>query len=460
MSEPAVTPGLKRQLSLFDAAMILCGIVIGSGIFTSTGLMADYLPSAGWILLAWLVGGLLTLAGALTFAELGAAMPRAGGHYVYISEAYGHLWGFLCGWLLFLVYMSGGIAALAAAGAAYLGGFFPALGDATVFWRLDLGLFVWEFTAARLVAVVSIIILSWVNWLGVREGKTVQNILTVLKIAVLVVIVVLGLFAGRAGSIDFAWSAGGLDIGGLILAFGVALVAVSWAFDGWNNVNFAAGEIRDPARNLPRALLLGTAGVTALYLLVNVVYFLALPLNDMAGEVAVAEKAGRALFGEGAGRIIGAAVLVSILGSLNGSILTGPRIYWAMARDGLFFKAAGRVHPKRGTPDRAILLQAGWASILAATGTFAQLFTFVMIVSILFWIAAAGAVMVLRRTRPELPRPYRVPGYPWVPVVFMVASAGILVSSFIETPVESLAGLVITGLGIPVYHLWRRRRVR
>ena len=455
MNQPA--PELKRQLSLFDAAMILCGIVIGSGIFTSTGLMADYLPSPGWILLAWLVGGLLTRAGALTFADLGAALPRAGGHYVYITEAYGHLWGFLCGWILFLVYMSGGIAALAAAGAAYLGGFFPGLSDATVFWRLDFGIFVWEFTAARLVAVIMILALSWINWLGVREGKTVQNVLTVLKIAVLAVIVVLGLAVGHAGSIDLAWSAGGMDASGLVLAFGVALVAVSWAFDGWNNVNFAAGEIRDPARNLPRALLLGTAGVTALYLLVNVVYFLALPLQNMAGEVAVAEKAGRVLFGDRAGAVIGAAVIVSILGSTNGSILTGPRIYYAMARDGLFFKAAANVHPKRGTPDRAIFLQAVWASILAATGTFAQLFTFVMIVSILFWIAAAGAVIVLRRKQPDLPRPYRVPGYPWVPVVFMVAAGGILVSSFVETPVESLAGMVLTALGIPVYRIWRSR---
>ena len=177
----------------------------------------------------------------------------------------------------------------------------------------------------------------------------------------------------------------------------------------------------------------------------------------MAGEVAVAELAGRALFGDRAGTVIGVAVIVSILGSTNGSILTGPRIYWAMARDGLFFKAAGNVHPVRGTPDRAILLQAVWASILAATGTFSQLFTFVMIVSILFWIAAAGAVIVLRRKQPDLPRPYRVPGYPWIPLVFMVASAGILVSSFIETPVESLAGLALTALGIPVYFLWQRR---
>jgi len=358
--------------------------------------------------------------------------------------------------------MSGGIAALAAAGAAYLGGFFPALSDATVFWRLDLGFIglgsaAWEFTAARLAAVVIILVLSWVNWLGVREGKTVQNVLTVGKIGVLAVIVVLGLGAGRAGQVDPAWSAGGMGAGRLLLSFGVALVAVSWAFDGWNNVNFAAGEIRDPARNLPRALLLGTAGVTALYLLVNVVYFLALPLGDMAGEVAVAERAGRALFGDRAGAVIGAAVVVSILGSTNGSILTGPRIYFAMARDGLFFRAAGRVHPARGTPDRAIWLQAGWASVLAATGTFAQLFTFVMIVSILFWIAAAGAVIVLRRTRPDLPRPYRVPGYPWVPAVFMLAAAGILVSGFVETPVESIAGLVLTALGVPVYRLWRRR---
>jgi APA family basic amino acid/polyamine antiporter len=237
----------------------------------------------------------------------------------------------------------------------------------------------------------------------------------------------------------------------------VALVAVSWAFDGWNNVNFAAGEIRNPARDLPRALFLGTAGVTLLYVLVNVVYFRGLSLAEMSGEVRIAELAATSLFGGWAGNLVGLAVMISILGSLNGSILTGPRIYYAMARDGLFFPQAGRVHPRNRTPDGAIILQAVWACLLALTGTFAQLFTFVMFVSILFWIAAAGAVVVLRLKKPDLPRPYRVPGYPLVPVLFMAAGAGILVSSLRESPVESLAGLGLTALGIPVYVLWRKR---
>lgn len=452
--------GLVRQLGLFDAAMILCGIVIGSGIFTSTGLMAAYLPSPGWILVAWIGGGLITLAGALTFAELGAALPTAGGHYVYLREAYGPLWGFLCGWILFLVYMSGGIAALAAAFSEYLGGIWPAVSTDRQIFTFDLipgpMTLVWRVSAGQLVAVLSIVFLSWINWLGVREGKLVQNTLTVIKIAVLAAIVILGLTSSSGREFSADWHPAGMEFGQLMVAFGVALVAVSWAFDGWNNVNFAAGEIRDPAKNLPRALLLGTAGVTILYVLVNLVYFRALSLTDMAGEVRIAEQAATALFGGKAGVMVGVAVMISILGSLNGSILTGPRIYYAMARDGLFFRSAARVHPRNRTPDRAIVLQAVWACALALTGTFAQLFTFVMFVSITFWIAAAGAVIVLRRKRPDLPRPYKVPGYPVVPVLFMIAAAGILVSSLRESPVESLAGLGLTAAGIPVYIIWKK----
>ena len=452
---------LVRQLGLFDATMILCGIVIGSGIFTSTGLMAVYLPSPGWILVAWLGGGLITLAGALTFAELGAALPRAGGHYVYLREAYGPLWGFLCGWILFLVYMSGGIAALAAAFSEYLGGFWPAVSTQRRLFAVDLmpGSFelVWRVSMGQLVAVASLVFLSWINWLGVREGKLVQNILTVIKIGVLTAIVVLGLSVAQGKGFPLVWRPVGMGFTQILVAFGVALVAVSWAFDGWNNVNFAAGEIRDPAKNLPRALLLGTAGVTLLYVLVNVVYFRGVSLTDMTGEVRIAELAATGLFGGKAGALVGAAVMISILGSLNGSILTGPRIYYAMARDGLFFRQAARVHPRNRTPDRAIVLQGIWACMLALTGTFVQLFTFVMFVSITFWIAAAGAVIVLRKKRPDLPRPYRVPGYPVVPVLFMVAAAGILVSSLWESPVESLAGFGLTVLGIPIYFLWNKR---
>ncbi len=449
---------LKRQLGLFDAVMIFCGIVIGSGIFTNTGLMAAALPSPGWILTVWLAGGALTLAGALTFAELGAALPRAGGHYVYLREAFGPLWGFLCGWILFLVYMSGGIAALAAAFAEYLGGLWPALSTTQTLWSLELGGATWRVSAAQLAAVVVIQLLTLVNWLGVREGKLVQNVLTVTKIAALAGFAVLGLARGGGQPVVWNWSAGGLAWTELLLAAGAGLVAVSWAFDGWNNVNFAAGEIRQPQRLLPRALLTGALLVTALYLAVNLVYFRALPVQAMAGQVRVAELAAVALFGHSGARVLVALILVSILGSLNGSILTGPRIYFAMARDGLFFRKAGVVHPRHGTPGRAIVLQGIWASLLALSGTFAQLFTFVMFVSIIFWIAAAGAVIRLRRTRPDLPRPFRVPGYPWVPVLFMVASGGVLLSTLLESPVESLAGAGLTLLGIPVYRWWRRRQ--
>jgi APA family basic amino acid/polyamine antiporter len=448
---------LKRQLSLFDAVMIFCGIVIGSGIFTNTGLMAASLPSPGWILLVWLAGGVLTLAGAMTFAELGAALPRAGGHYVYLREAFGPMWGFLCGWILFLVYMSGGIAALAAAFAEYLGGMWPACSTEKLLWSLDLGIIQWRVSAAQAAAVAVIQVLTVINWLGVREGKWVQNVLTVTKITALAGFAVLGLTRGGGQPIVWNWSAGGLAWTDLLVAAGAGLVAVSWAFDGWNNVNFAAGEIRDPQRALPRALMTGAALVTVLYLAVNLVYFRALPVEAMAGQVRVAELAAASLLGEDGARVLVALILVSILGSLNGSILTGPRIYFAMARDGLFFRKAGVVHPRHGTPGRAVILQGVWASLLAISGTFAQLFTFVMFVSIIFWIIAAGAVIRLRGTRPDLPRPYRVPGYPVVPVLFMLASGGVLLSTLLENPAESLAGAALTTLGIPVYHWWRGR---
>jgi APA family basic amino acid/polyamine antiporter len=241
------------------------------------------------------------------------------------------------------------------------------------------------------------------------------------------------------------------------MGFGVALVAVIWAFDGWNNVNFVAGEIRDPRRNLPLALILGTLLITVLYVLINIVYFYALPIGEMTGEVRIAEKATSALLGTSTGALVSAAVMVSVFGSLNGSILTGPRVYYAMARDGLFFRRVDRVHPRFRTPGFAIAIQAVWASLLTLIGTFEQIFTFAMFMAILFWIAAAAAVFTLRHKRPDLPRPYKVWGYPVVPVLFILASSGILLNTLIEKPVEALAGIALTLAGIPVYFFWKNK---
>ncbi len=418
--------------------MMMVGIVIGSGIFLTTGIMARSIPSPTLILLAWLVGGAITLTGAVTFAELGAAMPQAGGQYVYLREAYGPLAGFLFGWILFLISMGGSIAALAVGFAEYLGYFLPSL-------------------SGKVVAVGVIVLLSAFNYIGVGLGKSIQNIFTVAKIGAMAAFIILGLTVGRVIEIDWTLNPQGAASASLWVGFGVAIIAVQWAFDGWHNVTYIAGEIKDPRRNLPVALVAGTLIITALYLLINYVYLLALPMNEMAGVVRIAERSSTALFGGATAGLISAAVLISIFGALNGAIFAAPRVYYAMARDRVFFQKVGQVHPRFGTPAFAILLQCLWAGALALTGTYEQLFTYVVFVTLTFWIAAVAAVFVLRRRRPDMPRPYRTPGYPVVPAVFIAATAAILINTLFARPVESLAGLGLTLLGIPVYYYWRNR---
>jgi len=453
---------LVRQLGLFDSTMVMVGIVIGSGIFLTTGIMAKNIPSGGLILLAWTVGGLLTLAGALTYAELGAAMPEAGGQYVYLREAYGPMAGFLFGWISFLVYMTGGIAGLALAFAEYFGYFFPSLSTNKIIFSSVINLFnhpiTYSLSAGQLVGVGVIIFLSIFNYIGVGFGKIIQNLFTILKIGIIVAIIVLGFSIGKGTAINLSLNPTGMSFGQLIVGFGIALVAVSWAFDGWNNVNFVAGEIKNPQRNLPLALILGTLGITVLYILTNYIYLYALPINEMIGVVRIAEKATSSLFGASTGATISAAVIISTFGALNGSILTGPRIYYAMAKDNLFFHRVSRVNPRFRTPGFAILIQAVWAGILTLIGTFEQIFTFAMFVSIIFWIAASASVFTLRKKYPNLPRPYKTWGYPVIPIVFIAASSGILLNTLIEKPVESLAGLGFTVIGIPVYFYWKRKK--
>lgn len=451
---------LTRELGPFDSTMMMVGIVIGSGIFLTTGLMAEALPSASLILLAWLVGGLLTLAGALTFAELGVLFPEAGGQYVYLREAYGPLAGFLFGWILFLVSMSGSIAALGAAFAEYFGRFFPALSTSRALVELPLNIpgsdGTWTVTAGQLVAVLLILVFSAVNYLGVGLGKRIQNWVTVVKIASIVILGAIGvvLAGGPVEAVPVPAAAGTT---GLLAGFGMALIMVSWGFDGWNNVTYFSGEIRDPERNLPRALIGGTILITVLYLLMNWFYLKAFTPAGMAGIVPIAERATAVVMGETAASIVTVVVLVSMLGALHGAIFAGARVYFAMARDRLFFGGIGEVHPRFGTPAKAILWQGVWAGVLTLSGTFEQLITFVMFITIGFWIAATASVFTLRRKYPDRPRPYRTLGYPVVPIVFIVASAGIMLNTIFERPVESLSGLGLALLGIPVYLYWKGR---
>ena len=452
---------LVRQLGFFDASMVFAGIVIGSGIFVTTGLMAEAIPSASLILLAWLVGGLLTLAGALTFSELGAAMPRAGGPYVYLREAYGPMPAFLYGWVMFLVYNSGGIAGLTAAFSEYFGVVFPFASHETLLFSSQWTVFgkaiPVNLSAYHIVGIAVILFLSACNYIAVVLGKTIQNVFSTVKIGTLLIIIILGFTVGKGTPVDFSLNPSGLDSGSLLVGFGVALIAVSWAFDGWNNVNWVAGEIRNPQRNLPRALILSTLGITVLYLLANYLYLYALPIPEMAGVVRVAEKATGVLFGAPTGKLIAAAVVLSTFSAVNGSILAGARVYFAMARDGLFFESVGRVHPRFRTPGTAILIQAVWCCILILSGTFDQLITFTIFVSIMFWVAATASVFTLRKKRPDMPRPYKTRGYPFVPMLFILVSVGILLNTLFERPVESLAGIGLTLLGIPVYLHWKKR---
>ena len=309
----------------------------------------------------------------------------------------------------------------------------------------------------QIVAVIIIILLSAVNYIGVVFGKMIQNVVTTIKIGTLVVFILAGIIVGRGDVSHFSINPSGLSIGQLFVGFGVALVAVTWSFDGWNNITYAAGEIKNPGRNLPFSLVFGTLIITLLYVLANVIFLIALPVEDMAGVVRIGEKATTTLFGSTYGGILSAAVLISVFGALNGAIFVGPRVYYAMAKDRLFFHNVSKVHPRFKTPSFSIAIQTVWACILTVSGTFEQLFTFVVFVTVLFYILTATSVFTLRRKYPDISRPYKTWGYPFIPIIFILTSLGICFNTLIEKPVESLAGLGFIVIGIPAYYLWHRK---
>jgi APA family basic amino acid/polyamine antiporter len=454
-AEPADTSrDLVRGLGTWDATLLTIGSVIGTGIFITTADIARVLPNPALILLVWVAGGLLTLAGALSYAELGALFPRAGGIYHYLKEAYGPLWGFLYGWTCFLVILSGGIAALAVAFGEYLGSFLPFFSTRNILLGVPLAGYEWTVSGGQLAATGAIVVLTAVNYVGLRQGAGLQNLLTVIKVGSIALFVVFGFFVKESFELV---AEGPLPIGNLFAAFGVGMIAVLWTYDGWYGTTFSAGEMRRPRRDLPHGLIWGTAIIMLLYVGLNVVYLRALPLSEIAATPRIGETAAVALFGSGAGRLVSAAVLVSTFGCLAATILYSPRIYLAMARDGLFFRSLAEVHPKYRTPGRSLWAQSAWAIVLTLSGTYEQLYTYVVVAAVLFHVATGAAVFVLRRKRPELERPYRTWGYPWVPAVFIVASVLLLGNALLEKPVESLLGLALVALGLPAFSRWRRR---
>jgi basic amino acid/polyamine antiporter, APA family len=450
-------PGLVRGLSAWDGALITIGSVIGSGIFLTTSDIARAVPHPGLVLLVWVVAGLLTVAGALTYAELGAMFPRAGGMYHFIKEAYGPLWGFLFGWSCFLVIMSGGIAALAVGFGEYLGSFLPFFSTGNVWFALPVGRWSWSVSGGQVAGVLAIVFLTAVNYVGLKEGAWVQNLMTLLKTGAILVFVVLGLLApARAPSA----LGGSLPSGSLLVPFGVAMIAALWTYDGWYGLTFSAGEMRDPGRGLPRGLVLGTVGVVALYAAVNFVYTRALSVDAMASTARVGEAAAQALFGPTGARLLSLAVVVSTFGCLSATILYSSRTYHPMAEDGIFFPSLAAIHPRYRTPGRSLWAQSAWAVVLTLSGTYAQLYTYVMFVVVFAHVATGAAVVVLRRTRPDHPRPYRTWGYPWVPAVFILGSLWLVWNTLQASPTQSLIGSGLVALGLPAYAYWRRRPVR
>jgi APA family basic amino acid/polyamine antiporter len=451
----AAEPQLVRRLGAWDGALITIGSVLGTGIFITTGDMARVLPSPALILLAWVMGGLVTLAGALTLAELGAMFPRAGGQYQYLKEAYGPLWGFLFGWTCFFVIMTGGIATLAVGFGEYLGSFLPFFSTRNVLLATPVGPWTWTVSGGQVAGALAIVFLTAVNYLGLREGTFVQNAVTVVKIGSIVALAVLGLLVPAPVADPFAVAP--LAPGGLLGAFGVAMVAVIWSYDGWYGFAFLAGEVKRPERNVPLGLIAGTAAITVLYLLTNLVYVRALPVQAMAETGRIGEAAAVVLFGPAAARLVSLAVVVSTFGCISATVLYAARAYLPMAQDGLFFRSLSRIHPRYRTPAACLIAQGAWAAALTFTGTYEQLYTYVVFALFLFHALTGAAVIVLRRTRPDAPRPYRTWGYPAVPLLFVLAAAALLVNTLVEKPLESLLGLILVALGIPAYLWWRRK---
>lgn len=435
ISSPAELP---RKLGLIDSLSIVIGVVIGAGIFLVPNLVARELKSTPGIISVWIFGGVISFLGALACAELGSALPSTGGQYVYLRQAYGPMIGFLCGWSMFVVTRSAQVAWLAVTMMLYVSYFHPL-----------------SAIAAKLLGIAVIAIFMAVNYRGVVLGALVQKIFTFAKVAGLLIIIG-GAFLWHGTKTPSGLSTSGFSLGN----FGTALIASLLAFDGWVQVSFVAGEIRKPKRNIPLALSLGTLTCIVLYLLANIAYLRVLDISEIGNSSYVGASVAERVFGEMGGRFVSIVVLLSIIAALNGCFLTSPRVYFAQAQDGLFFRKFAAVHPRYQTPAFAVVAQGIWALVLVLTGSYETLLDYAMIAMWLFYGLMVAAVMILRRTQPALERPYRMWGYPVTPVVFLLITAWFLMNMLVTRPIPSLAGLLLTASGVPVYFLWMRRRTR
>jgi APA family basic amino acid/polyamine antiporter len=457
MDTAASRTELKRDLGTWPAMSIVVGTVIGSGIFLVPKTMIQRVGSVEWVFAVWVVGGLLSLAGALSYAELAAALPEAGGEYAFLREAYGPLWGFIYSWTQMWVAKSGSIATLATGFFVYLSNFFAPLEG--VFYTVPLPLgphgaplkLLW----GQLFAIGLIALLGWLNYFGVKVGGEVQVAVTVVKVALIAVVIAAGLSFGHPHAAAAATISPATFTG-----FIAALVAALWAYDGWNNVSMVSSEIRNPQKNLPLALIGGTLAVIAIYMLANAAYFRVMTPQEVAGADRVAADMMRKIWHGPGANAVSIAAMISIFAALNGSILTGSRVPYAAARQGYFFSAVAAVNPKHRTPGVSIAALSAWASVLVLTGKYDDLFNLVIFASWILYGMTAAAVIVLRIRRPELARPYRTLGYPVVPVLFVAAAFVLLLSTAIDRPRESLMGIGLILLGLPFYSYWRKRHKR
>lgn len=455
--DPAADP-LRRHIGLASAVFLVVGNVIGSGIFLTPGLIARDLPSSGGIVMAWVIGGVISLLGALTYAELGAMLPRSGGLYAYLRAAYGARIAFLFGWASLTVILTGQIAGISLGFVEYLSYFWPAAStssaNAVSVMALPWGGVV---TLGQLCGVALIAMLCAVNIFALQGGKFVAVTLTMAKVALLLLLPLLAFGSGHAiPPLTF----GTTGDAGLFGALGLVLIPILFTYEGWANLSFAAGEIKDPARNVPRGLIIGISVVTLIYVLVNLTYLAALPIERMAGTLRAGDAAATALGGSAGASGFVALALLSTGGTIAAFIFVSARVFYAMARDGLFFAAVGHVHPRWGTPAVAVAVTGFWSIVLAQSGSYEQLYTFVLFGVLVFSMLTAAAVIVLRRRDPDAVRPYRVPGYPYVPLLFIAVMAMLAINTLVEKPFAAAIGTALIAAGLPIYELFRRRRAK
>jgi APA family basic amino acid/polyamine antiporter len=451
---------LVRGLSLVDSILLLAGGIIGSSIFLTAKDIAGPLPHPALFLLVWVAGAAISMCAAFAFAEMGSMYPDSGGQYVYLREAFGDLVAFLYGWMLFAVSNGGTIAALSVASAAYLGSLFPAIGEDRVVGHIA-GI---TITRALVVALISIVVVTWINVIGLRQGAVLQNIATSAKFLAMATFVILGFAIGKGSWANFhAATAGGptslsmnLPPAQLLSAFGVALIAVFWAYDGWVYITWVSGEVKDPRRNVPRAMILGLILVAAIYIAMNVTYVYAMPLTEVAKHETIAATAAERLFSPGAAKWLSATIALSCFGAMASCTLTGARVYFAMARDGVFFQRMAEIHPKYRTPALSLIGQGVWAAILTLSGRYDQLYTYVIYGMVLSYTLTVIGLFVLRWKQPDTPRPYRCTGYPVLPGIYALLGSTWILNTTVTRPTEALASLGVVAFGVPFYIYWKR----